>query len=203
MTQTSSPRTRVFAVAMILAPILLLLSTLAHSFGKGLGEDATGGAIQVYAMVAFALAIVGLTSLLEPSLSRLSAVLTVTGLLGVAGGVGFGIDSIVFASNPTAAASELEGSTAAGLALFLPGTVFPLTLIVLGLALAKTGVVPRPAALALALGGLLFPLSRIPSIEALAVASDLMLITGLVPIGLAVWSTAHRSESTGVSPAAT
>lgn len=66
--------------------------------------------------------------------------LTVTGLLGVAGGVGFAIDGIVVAGNPTAAASELEGSPAAGL----------------------------------------------------AVASDLLLSTGLVPIGLAALSTAHR-----------
>ncbi len=194
MTESPSPRTRVLGGAMIAAPVLTLASTLAYTAGDGMGADPVGGSVQVYAFVATSLAIVGLTRLLEAPLPRVSAVLTILGMLGVAGGVAFGIDSIVYADDPVAALSEQE-SAAAGLALFLPGITYPLALIGIGLSLAMTGVTARWSALTLALGGLLFPMSRIPGIEPLAVIADVVLLVGLAPIGWSVltgrWRTAR------------
>jgi len=132
-----TPRTRLLAGAAIAAPLLLLASTVTYLAGDGLGDDPAGGAIQVYAAVAFGLAIIGLTARIEPHLPRLATALTVTGMVGVAGAVGFGQDSIVYSYNPLAALSEHE-SVAAGVALFFPGVVFPATLAGLGLAAART-----------------------------------------------------------------
>jgi hypothetical protein len=178
--------------AMIAAPVLTLASTLAYIVGDGMNADAVGGTLQVYAVVATALAIIGLTRLLEAPLPRVSTMLTVLGMLAVAGGVAFGIDSIVYANDPVAALSEQE-TAAAGLALFLPGITYPLTFIGIGLSLAKTGVTARWSGLTLALGGLLFPMSRIPSIEALAVVADVVMLVGLASIGWSVLTGRRRS----------
>ena len=183
MTNTTS-RSRVLAGAAIAAPVLLLASTLAYVASDGLGDDPAGGAIQVYAAVAFALAIFGITGRLEASVPRIATALTVAGMVGVAGATGFGHDSIVFSYNPVAALSEQE-SAAAGLSLFLPGILFPLALAALGVACAKTQVGPRWAGVLLALGGLCFPVSRIGEIPALALAADGLIAAGMVPIGLA------------------
>ena len=181
-----TPRTRLLAGAAIAAPLLLLASTVTYLAGDGLGDDPAGGAIQVYAAVAFGLAIIGLTARIEPHLPRLATALTVTGMVGVAGAVGFGQDSIVYSYNPLAALSEHE-SVAAGVALFFPGVVFPATLAGLGLAAARTRIAPRWAGALLAAGALCFPVSRIGEIGALALAADMLIAGGLVPIGLSAF----------------
>ena len=157
---TITPRSTVLAGAAIAAPVLLLGSTLAYMAGDGLGDDPLGGTIQVYAAIGFGLALLGLTARLEPHLPRLAAALTVTGMVGVAGAIGFGHDSIVFSYNPVAALSEQEAGWTF-LSLLLPGIIFPLTLAATGLAAMKAGIGPRWAGALLAIGGLFFPVSRI------------------------------------------
>lgn len=180
---TITPRSAVLAGAAIAAPVLLLGSTLAYIAGDGLGDDPLGGTIQVYAAIGFGLALLGLTARLEPHLPRLAAALTVTGMVGVAGAIGFGHDSIVFSYNPVAALSEQEAGWTF-LSLLLPGIIFPLTLAATGLAAMKTGIGPRWAGALLAIGGLCFPVSRIGEIAALAVVADAFIAAGLVPMGL-------------------
>lgn len=84
----NTPRTRVLGGGMIAAPALLLASTVIYAAGGGLGEDQAGGVIQVYAMAAFMLALVGVTRMLEDPSPRAAAVLMLIGAIGVAGGVG-------------------------------------------------------------------------------------------------------------------
>ena len=181
---------------MIVAPLLLLASTVANAFGEGLGGDALGGMIQVYAGAAFALAVVGLTHLLEPRLPRASTLLLVIGLVGCAGVVAFGIDSLVYSYDSAAALSEVEGVAEAGPALFLPGLVFPLSIVALGAAVVRSELTPKAAGFALLAAGLLFPVSRIGGIEPLALAVDVLFVAGLAPIGLSVLR--HRSDSPDV-----
>ena len=50
--------------------------------------------IQVWAMIAFALVTVSLARLRERAAPRAAATLTLVGLIGAAGGVGYGIDSV-------------------------------------------------------------------------------------------------------------
>ena len=68
--------------------------------------------------------------------------------------------------------------------LFIPGSIFPLSLLVHGLMLARGRVVPTWVGLMLALGAAGFPISRFPRIELLAHAADLLLLIPLVWIGL-------------------
>lgn len=79
--------------------------------------------------------------------------------------------------------NEQTGATTS-LALQLPGIMFPLSFIGLGLALSRTGIPLRWCGLALIAGGVLFPISRIGTIEALAPVPDVLFLLGLAPIGL-------------------
>lgn len=175
---------RVTGIAATAAPLMLLGSTLAYiTAGNGLGDGEIGGAIQVAALITFAIAVVGLARQVEPSAPTAATVLTVLGLVGTAGGVGYGIDSIQAAVFDTGSIDE-SGNVLGALALQLPGIVFPLSLAALGLVLVHTRTVPRPLGVLLSVGALLFPASRIPGIALLAVVSDVLVVVAMVPIGL-------------------
>ena len=87
--------TRIAGVALIAGPLLLLASTIAYvTQGDGMNDGELGGAIQVWAMIGLALGGIGLARSLEPHAPRAAAVITVLVVIGAAGGVGYGIDSI-------------------------------------------------------------------------------------------------------------
>lgn len=182
---TNTPRARLLGAAAIAAPVLLLASTLAYiAGGDGMNDGEAGGAIQVWAMIAYAVVVVGLARLLATESPGLADVLLVAGLAGTAGGVGYGIDSIQAALVSGESLQEME-SAAASLALQVPGILFPLGLAALGFALLRADLVNRFTGAGLVVGALLFPASRIPDVEALAVVADVVLLAALVPFG---WS---------------
>jgi hypothetical protein len=173
---------RPLGVALIAAPVLLLASTLAYITGNGFNGDDVGGAVQVYALAAMAVAMVAATRLLEDAMPRAATALLVVGLFGCAGGVAYGVDSIAVEHF----GASLEAASTGVFVLQVLGLFFPLSWIGIGVATARTGVASAWAGYATALGGLLFPLSRIPRIEPLAVVADVLLIAGLAGLGVAV-----------------
>jgi hypothetical protein len=177
---THGPIARLQGAALIAAPVLLATSTVAYGATGGMGHSQIGGAIQVYAMVAFPLGLLGLVRRLEEAHPRLAALLSALVVCGAAGGVAFGVDAVHGAVHSDA---PLRNLAIAPLFLHLPGLTFPLSLIGVGLALARSGAAPRWSGYALALGGALFPLSRIPAIVGLALVSDLSVAAALVPLG--------------------
>ena len=66
---------------------------------------------------------------------------------------------------------------------WIGGPAFPISLLVLGLILARTGVAPWWAGAMLALGGALFPVARIPRIEGFALCVDLLMLIPAVYLG--------------------
>jgi len=62
----------------------------------------------------------------------------------------------------------------------------PLAWIGIGLALLRGAVQPRWCGAALVIAGLLFPVSRIGDIAALAIVDDLIFLLALAPLGLAI-----------------
>jgi hypothetical protein len=176
----------VLGVTMIAAPVLLLASTIAFAAGGGLNRDAAGGAILVYAMVAFAVVAVVLAHRIARVFPRTGVALLVAGVAGSVAGAGFGVDS-VHAALPGGGALQDIGGTAGLLAIFPAGAVFPLAW--LGIAIALYLAEPatrRPAAL-LGLGAVLFPVSRVADVEVLAIGADLVFAAALVPLGMATF----------------
>jgi hypothetical protein len=186
--------TRLLQPAMVVAPLLLLASSIAYAVGGGSGEDQTGGAIQVYAATAFVFVVIGLARATEGAFPRAATALTLVGVLGAVGGATFGITSIANALS----GSRLQDVESAQIyvGLLLPGVIFPVALIGFGVALFRAGIGPRASGPLLVLGAILFPLARINAIELLAVAGDLVLVAALVPLGLATLPTPVRTAAT-------
>lgn len=174
---------RTTGLATLAAPVLMVVSTLAYlAGGDGLSEGEVPGTIQIWASVAFGVASVGLARLLEGSAPRAAALLTVLGTLGAVGNAAYGMDAIQVAFFDTA---EGVGESGVGpLALRIPGLAFPLTLLLLGVLLARHRRVPAPAGYGLALGALLLAPSRIGDIAPLALVADVVVLAALGTIGL-------------------
>ena len=174
---------KITGIAAIAGPLLLLASTVAYAAaGDGLNVGELGGAIQVWAYIAIGVAVVGLCRTFERTAPKAAVALSVLGVVAAAIGSGYGIDSLQAAVFDTGSLQETE-SAAMPFALQLPGILSPLTLAALGIVLARTGVASKALAGMLVVGAVLFPMSRIPDIEALAVTSDLLLVASLAPIG--------------------
>jgi hypothetical protein len=174
---------RLFAGAMILGPVLLLASSVAFAAGGGLNEDELGGALLVYAFVAMTVVAIGIARAVERALPRASAALLAFAVLGCGGGVGFGIDSI-HAALPGGTGLEDADSAAAGLALFVPGAIFPLSFAALGVALWRARVSPRASGPLLVAASMLFPVANIPDSEAIAVTANALFVVALWPLGI-------------------
>ena len=195
---------RPYAVAVVAAPVLLMASTASYiANGDGMNTGELGGALQVWAMILFAVAAVTLTGRFSGVAPRAAAVLLVVGLAGAAGGVAYGIDSIQAAVFDNTSVQESD-SAAAPLALQIPGLLFPLGLVGTGVMLARTATAPVWAAWLLVIGAALFPIARIPDIAALALVGDALLVLSLAAIGWdALGSRASTRLGTSGSPAAT
>jgi hypothetical protein len=192
-------RTRLLGVASIVGPLLLFGSSVAFVSGGGMNQDELGGALLVYAMTALILVIGGLARAIQETSPRTSVALLVLGVIGCAGGIGFGIDSI-HAALPGGAGLEDANSSAGAIALFLPGMLFPFSFAWLGVALARADVRPRSTGPLLVVAAVLFPIANVPDIEILAVIADAMFVVALAPLGLLLLRGQHEgSPSPGTS----
>lgn len=181
-TSVRAPSQRLLELAVPVAPALLLASTVAYiAAGDGMNSGEAGGAIQVWAFVGFALAAAALTDRLVTSAPRARTILLALAMAGVAGGVGYGIDSIQAALNGAESIQEMD-SAGASIALQLPGILFPLSFAAIGVLLARTKAAPAWAAWLMVLGAVLFPVSRIPDIEAVAVVADVALLLAMTAV---------------------
>lgn len=176
---------RLFGVAALVGPLLLVASGIAFvTSDDGHNVDELGGALLVYAFVAITIAAVGLTRLLESRWPRFASVMLALSVLGCASGVGFGIDSI-HASLPGGTNLEDADSAAAIVALFVPGSIFPLSFAALGVALWRAGIQPIACGPLLVAAAVLFAAGNIPDIDALLIIGDAMFVVALAPLGLA------------------
>jgi hypothetical protein len=170
---------------MIAGPLLLLASTVVGVTGDGIGESGPSGVLQVYAMVGLLFAVVAVTGICEAWFPRAAAGMTLIGAVGIAGGVAYGINGIYLMNGATDLNSEVAGVTP-HLVLHIPGLLLPATFIGLGFLLFRTSLQPRWCGPALMAGGVLFPISRIGEIPALAPVPDALFLLGLLPLGLAL-----------------
>src|SRR5262249_13332099 len=69
------------------------------------------------------------------------------------------------------------------LLLFWPGPLFPLSLLVLGVQLARKRIVPGWVGAFIFLGAIAFPISRIPRIEGIAHTADILLAIPFCYVG--------------------
>lgn len=182
---------RISGGAMILAPLLLLASTIAYiTEGEGINDGVLGGTIGMWCAFALSVGFVGMLRLLEPSVPRAAPILTVFVLTGCIAGAGFQTLAIltpIFGPEINVVLENLEGSDTIALFGFFPwGLLLPLSFLLTGIVLWRTALVPRPSAALLVLGAILFAASRPEKVDVLALIADGTLILALVPIGWAM-----------------
>lgn len=169
---------RLTTVAAVVAPLAMLASTIAFAAnGAGMSEGEAPGAVLVWAAIGYGIALVGLARALDHRSARAAAAVTVLGVAGACGTAAYGLDAI----QQAVLAGDIYSSPAVPFALRIPGLLFPLALLVLGVAVARTatGGRDRVAGWALVAGAVLFPIGRIADLAAGAVVADVVLLGAL------------------------
>lgn len=198
--QPSTAASRIYGVATLVAPLLLLASTVAYlTDGDGLNDGSLGGTIGVWSTLAFALAFIGLYRNLDRYAPTAAPILLAVAVIGSAAGLGFNIDAILAAEFGRDAVDTASEDPSYVLLAYLPwGLFFPAGLVATGTLLWRAKACARASAALLIVGGVLFVMSRPARIDPLAVAADCALVLALAPIG---WSILTRGRAGYPTPA--
>ncbi|MEU8086117.1 hypothetical protein AB0B57_21220 [Micromonospora sp. NPDC049101] len=179
---------------LILGPALNLL---AGFFWQNDTQGSTAGTIIVLSTACWLIGLIGLFERLRPSTPRYVAVGLPVTVFGAIGGVAYGVQSIhegLFAVSHADAVERLGEHPFAAFAVYWTcGPLFPISLFVLGLVLARTRVAPLPVGIMVSLGAVVFPLSRITREASIAHLADLFLLLPFLYLGLR-----SMSQSQGV-----
>lgn len=192
---STHPRPRIFGVAVVLAPILFLLSDVAYiSAGGGVNDGVLGGTIGVWSCFVFAFAFVGIARVIESVSPRGATVLLAVAMPGFVAGSAFNAQAIhlgYFGEDFVNTVSE--GSDLIGLLAFLPwGWFGPLSFVVAGILVWRTQTFPRWNAILLVAGGILFISTRPIAFDPGVMIADVTLALAVIPIGVAMIAGARR-----------
>jgi hypothetical protein len=184
MPDAPRPAHILFGVCLIAAPVLQAASTL---FWSGMSAGLIGGILMLYAFAFWIGVFVAFAVRLYARMPRFALIAGSLGVVGAVAGTNFGLEGIVegILRIPDLTSRLLEGAQAAdatvvSLAFFLPGLLFPLMLLVFGVALARAKEIPLWCGTLLGLGGIVFPVSRIPHIRWVASGADLLILVPLL-----------------------
>lgn len=161
---------RLWATCTVLAPLLI---AIAQFFWKDGMVTARAGILQVLAFTCWIPAFQGMYHLIRPTMPRFAAIGFALAAYACIGGNNFGVDGIyneAMGITSLEAANQLHQQLGfnAVLYLFLPGGLFPLSLLAAGILLLRYRRISTAAGILLCIGAICFPLSRIPRIDLLA-----------------------------------
>ncbi len=185
---TQNAERKSWGLSLILAPSLFAASTFFWIHTNGRTEyGAIGGTIIAVATVFWIPAFIGLFALLKERMPRYATWGLLVAIYGCIGGAAFGLEGL-FAeafSIPHELRREAWARfpTTFNLTFFWPGPLFPLSLLVLGAMLIRTRSMPRWAGILICLAAIAFPVSRIPRIDLVAHAADVLLLVPLAYTG--------------------
>jgi hypothetical protein len=188
---------RVHGCATIIAPVLLLASTLAFISEDGINDGVLGGTFGVWSTFAFVVGFVGIYRMIEPRLPRIGPIFMALTLIGFTAGTAFNVQAMYYGAYGTDLLADLsEGrlpdAPAVGIFAFLPwGLLVPATLVGTGVLLWVSRSVPTWSSALVMLGGVLFVASRPERINALAIVADVVMVLAMAPIG---WTLMRRKQ---------
>lgn len=196
--RSQTPTARLLQASLIVAPVLYLAADSTYA-AKG-WDDATGGVLHVLGAIAYGFVYLAVAARL-PDHSRLRALLLLTGLIGMAGNVAYGFDTIHTSLGDVAL---VDRGGAANLIKPL-GLFVPLSLLLVALALRRLGHGWQSATVLAA--GLAWPVGHIGNIAAVAVLTNVALLLALGSLatapGIAKWSSDDQFATRGGPEAAT
>ena len=174
-TTTSTPTSRLLDGSLAVAPLLYLAADTTYAV-RG-WDDATAGMLHVLGAIGYGFVVLAVAGWL-PRGSRLAAAIVLTGLVGVAGNVAYGFDTIHLSLGDTALVDQPGAAT-----LIKPlGLFFPLSFALVAAALARLG--HRWQAVLVLVAILAWPVAHIGNIAAVAVPVNVVLV---VAFGSLLW----------------
>ena len=150
------------------------------------------GTLVAAALVLWTYGLVGLYTALAPRLPRFAALGGLVTVIGAASGVTFGVrgffDGVFGLDQQASLAALAVHQLWANLLFFWPGPVFPLMLLVLGVALlVAVRDLPRVVGLLLIVAGIGFPVSRTLRVEWIAHVVDLAMLAAFAVLAVRLW----------------
>jgi hypothetical protein len=168
---------RLLTTALLVAPVTYLAADT--TFAVRGWEDATAGVLQVLASIAYGFVFLCVAGWLAPT-ARLRAAIVVVGLIGMAGAVAYGFDTIHMSLGDT----PLVDQPGAAILIKPLGLFFPLALALVAAALARLGARWQGGLVLVA--ALAWPVGHIANVAPLCVAVNVLLVLGL---GTLLWQT--------------
>lgn len=189
-------RRRIGGACLVLAPLVMLVADAVGVLG---GDDAFWAwSVGMWISVLLFLgAILEVVHQLAPRADRLGLVFGSLAIVGLFTSATMqGVFRVRYVLEGTGAQEPSELVTPIVLATSIaPGILFPASLLVLAIGLGKTRVLGWIPAIALALGAILFPVGRfIVGDLRISVASDLLMLLALAPLGLRSWRGVRGGE---------
>lgn len=165
-----SPTDRVLSASLVIAPLMYLVADSTYA-ARG-WTDAAAGVIHVLAAVAYGLVPLRVAAWL-PRGSRLAAVVVVTGLIGMAGNVAYGFETIHLSLGDI----QLVDQPGAANLIKPLGLFFPLSFALVAAALVRLGQRWQGAVVLIAIIG--WPIAHIANIATAAVPVNIALVVAL------------------------
>jgi hypothetical protein len=186
MTHTTPIQQNIWRMALVAAPFFILLSQF---FWKDGLVTQTGGWLQVLAFTLWIPAFQGMFNLLKEEMPRYAAIGFLIAVYTCIGGAGFGFDGIYtdamgYTSIDAVDRLHAEIGFPLIISLFMPGVLFPLSLLVLAIQLIRAKIIPTWVGIVFILAALGFPLSRMSRIDFLAHFDNVLLLISHTYIAL-------------------
>lgn len=186
-----------WAFFLVAAPVLLIISQFFWSENGRITTE--GGWIQILSFFCWIPAFHAMFSLLSERMPRYAIVGFIVACYACIGGNNFGMDGMytyAFGLQSMEEAGRFHAEIGNGIlpVLFIPGILFPLSLIGLGIMLWRTQSVPTAVAILLIIGGICFPISRIPRIELIAHIDNFILLIPHVMIARQIWKARDKQQ---------
>lgn len=181
---TITPIARFLTTSLLIGPLIYLVADSTYA-ARG-WDDSTAGVIHVLGAIGYGFVALAIASRL-PANSKLALSIIVVGLIGMAGNVAYGFDTIHQSLGDIA----LVDQPGAANVIKPLGLFFPLTLALIAYALAKLG--HRQQTWLVAAAAIAWPIAHIGNIAAVAVPDNIALT---VAIGSLFWAQQPRRTTT-------
>ncbi len=172
----STPTERLLTASLVVAPLVYLAADSTYAV-RG-WEDPTAGVLHVLGALGYGFVVLRVAAWLPPE-SRLAAALVVTGLIGMAGNVAYGFETIHLSLGDV----QLVDQPGAANLIKPLGLVFPLSFVLVAAALARLAARWQAAVVLVAV--LAWPVAHIGDVALVAVPVNVALV---VALGSLAWT---------------